>query len=233
MKYSELPKEYKELGDKYDLMSGCLLDKDDLNYRFSWKSTTEGYYFWDAVHYANSLEDLPRLIAPKYWAIELDSDEIREEVVEWMPNGWDISTLKRVSLLGVNPDFDEVAPDWDYYNTTWFSRKEFEEYFACQYTIITHEEFRRLIKPTLEKPIEQRVDEAIVESKKESWEERDGDPLEQENITREKLSEWVGKQMVSRWAKVTDPAKPNKSEFYVLDKDAYIKALEDYIAIKG
>lgn len=172
MKYSELPKEHQEYSLKLKM------DKSPFQIDFN-----------NACASAKTIKDLPRLIAPNYWAIELDSEEIREEV----------STIDDLSL----------DTDYNYFVYHYSNYVFYEEMPPLKYLIITHEEWRRLIKPTLEKPIEQRVDEAIEESKKET--------------TPKECFEFP----------TIKPSKPNKSDFYVLDKDAYIKALEDYIAIKG
>lgn len=60
MKYSELPKEYKKLADKYEVT--CIDEqKDRIDYRFIWCGTDEGEDFWSCVDDAISLHDLPRL----------------------------------------------------------------------------------------------------------------------------------------------------------------------------
>lgn len=66
MKWSELPKEYRDLeipeeakNDPYDF------DSDYLRYKFNWSKSNQGSIFWQECRYAKSIDDLPPIPKPK------------------------------------------------------------------------------------------------------------------------------------------------------------------------
>jgi hypothetical protein len=66
MKWSELPKEYRDLeipeeakNDSYDF------DSDYLTYKFNWSKSNQGSIFWQECKYAKSIDDLPPIPKPK------------------------------------------------------------------------------------------------------------------------------------------------------------------------
>lgn len=80
MKYSELPKEYQALAERYGYHNvDGTGDRECLSNRFTWAKTYEGLAFWHDVFLSESVDELPELPMQLYQEkIKVWIDEVKD-----------------------------------------------------------------------------------------------------------------------------------------------------------